>query len=72
MDLYDAGGIRKRPAWNREWVPYEYGITGIHEMLHHIGKFMYEEADLDKAARALGAGSVDAYLRNHCSPPEYR
>ena len=60
----------RRLAFDR--IPYEYGITGIHEMLHHIGKHMYSESELDQAGKDLGGSIIDDYLRNHCNPPGFR
>ena len=70
--VYVRGAYTNSSNLAFDLIPYGYAVTGIHEMLHHIGKFFYEEADLDKAARDVGASGVDNYLNRHCVPPRFR
>jgi hypothetical protein len=55
-------------------MPYEYAITGIHEIIHHMAKYtLYGEKAVNAAPKALGFGdiSLDAYLKLHCIPREF-
>jgi len=38
--VYTKGGYSDSPPLTFDRLPYDYGITGIHEMLHQIGKYM--------------------------------
>jgi hypothetical protein len=54
-------------------MPYEYAITGIHEMIHHMAKYTINgETEINDAPKALGFNaSLDAYLKSHCVPREF-
>ncbi|HBB95037.1 MAG TPA: hypothetical protein DC054_06575 [Blastocatellia bacterium] len=65
------GGYDDSPKAAFDRLPFDYGITGIHEMLHQIIKNMYDEADLNRAAYHLGATGIDNYLNKNCLPREY-
>jgi len=63
-----------RPAVKR--APYVYGITGLHEVIHHAGRFWWDDAFLTTVARSLepdaNISDWDYALQDHCLPANQR
>jgi hypothetical protein len=59
-----------------ENAPYRYGITGLHEVIHHAGRYRYDDDFLTKVARSLEPDANISYwdhaLQNHCLPANRR
>ena len=74
--FYTMGAYENSSSLALQRIPYEYGITGIHEMIHLAANqgMMYDHSEMDNAAHDLDStiDSVDEYLRLHCSPPKMR
>lgn len=78
VTIDSGGGFSDRPDGYLR-LPADYGIAGIHEIIHLAGKnTTYTEELLSEAVRAL---EPDKYskgvwwewgLRNHCLPPKWR
>ena len=71
--IFLKGGYSDNPA-SLARLPFDYGISGIHEIIHLAGKnTLYSEALLNRAAGGLERGSgFDTYLKNHCLPAKQR
>jgi hypothetical protein len=59
-----------------ENAPYRYGITGLHEVIHHAGRYWYGDDFLTRVARSLEPDANISYwdhaLQNHCLPANRR
>lgn len=75
ITINSKGGYRDNPA-SISRLPYDYGIAGIHEIVHLAGKnTTYSEELLQRAADALEPNAKKDFewgLRNHCLPPHLR
>ncbi len=69
--IYLITVFKEEPRWAAR-TPYDYGITGIHEMLHQISRYTYNEDELNQAGRDLGGQDIDDYLKKHCVPADSR
>ena len=73
--IFLKGGYSDNPA-SLSRLPFDYGISGIHETIHLAGRSStYSEALMDAAAQALdknGYSDFDHYLFEHCLPPNLR
>jgi hypothetical protein len=73
--IFLKGGYSDNPA-SISRLPFDYGISGIHETIHLAGRSStYSEALMDAATRALdksATSSFDHYLSEHCLPPNLR
>ena len=75
ITINSKGGYRDNPA-SISRLPYDYGMAGIHEIVHLAGKnTTYSEELLQRAADALEPNAKKDFewgLRNHCLPPHLR
>jgi YD repeat-containing protein len=59
-----------------ENAPYRYGITGLHEVIHHSGRYWYDDDFLTQVAQSLEPNAKITYwdhaLQNHCLPANRR
>jgi len=59
-----------------ENAPYRYGITGLHEVIHHSGRYWYDDDFLTQVAQSLEPNANITYwdhaLQNHCLPANRR
>jgi hypothetical protein len=71
--IFLKGGYSDNPA-SLARLPYDYGISGVHEIIHLAGKnTTYSEELLDRAARGLERGTnFDKYLKDHCLLAKFR
>jgi hypothetical protein len=71
--IFLKGGYSDNPA-SLARLPYDYGISGIHEIIHLAAKNEpYRERLLNESASKLERGSdFDKYLKNHCLPAKFR
>jgi hypothetical protein len=75
ITINSKGGYRDNPA-SISRLPPDYGLAGIHEIVHLAGKnTTYSEGLLQRAADALEPNAKKDFewgLRNHCLPPHLR
>lgn len=71
--IFLKGGYSDNPA-SLTRLPYDYGISGIHEIVHLAGKnTTYSKGLLNRAAGGLERGSnFDKYLKDNCLPAKFR
>jgi hypothetical protein len=76
INVYTKGYYSDNPAGGAR-IPYMYGITGLHEIIHMSAKWgTYDEPHLTRAAQALepnaGITDWDTALKRHCLPEQFR
>jgi hypothetical protein len=74
--IFSKGGYSDNPA-SISRIPYDYAMSGVHEIIHLAGKNgTYDEPLLTQAANALEPGKNysdwDVALKEHCLPPNLR
>ncbi len=75
INVYTMGYYTDNPSAAAR-IPYEYGLRGLHEVIHKSGKsWGYTEAQLTQAARALEPDAEYAHwnlaLKAHCVPIKF-